>query len=156
MINKLLSLTSAIFVFACSQGYSQKNYSGKRVFDFPINNQEHSIVVIQDGISENEAKEKAYERASEITVDNGYKYFYVIKEDQVEIMKGKENWPSSYDFPQNLYQEEIIEKGFNRERFIQQGGQNHKLYSAYRINIEFTKKKSSKTINACEYTHCGK
>jgi hypothetical protein len=152
MFKRLFMIASVVFTTACTtQGYSQKN---DKVLDFKQSHANYTIIVLQEDLSYNEMKEKALKRASRLCLDNDFKYFKVSKEKHIYIMLGKENFPSSYDFPQNLYQEEIVEKGYNRERFINRGRRDGTMHKALKINITCSDRKLAGYQDPCKYIKC--
>jgi hypothetical protein len=151
MIKKLFYVITLALIFGVT--YADE----PRVVKYKMENNQFTIIVVQENnLSYDDAKNIAMKKAAETTKDNNFKYFELKAEDEVTIMLGKSNFPSSYDFPQNLYQEEIVEKGFDRERFIEQGVQDNQPYPAVRIIIQCLNTKTKNALNPCDYMNCSK
>lgn len=142
------------FILLAGIIYAKKDSMGDRIVEYNTNNKHFTIVVIKDDLSDERAKKYALKRAAEITVQKGYRYFIIKAEENVFFMRGKKDWPNAYDFPQDLYQEEIIEKGFNRERFIEKDETDSSPKPALRLKIECTETKTESSFDACKYTEC--
>lgn len=143
------------FAFFGAIIYAKKDAMNDRIVEYDTKNKEFTLVVIKDNdLSNAQARQLALKRAAELTVQKGFRYFIIRSEEEVYFMQGKENWPSPYDFPQNLYEEEIIERGFNRERFIQKDETDSRPRPALKLKVECLKEKTKATYNACDYTNC--
>ena len=150
---KKLTLFSFVFSFlliTCL--FSESN--NDRILEYNVKDKDFIIVVLFDGLSYHQAKDYGLERASEITVRKGYRHFVITSESQVLVMRGKRDWPSPYDFPQNLYEEEIIERGFSRERFYYQERGDTEPKPALQLKVECVPRRTSKSYDACDYTQC--
>jgi hypothetical protein len=152
MFNKALILLAVFSFVICNIGYSR--CLGNRILEYKNNINEFSIVIVKDHTNQKIAKQRAIIRAATLANKNGYKSFDIIKEEEVEVMLGKTNYPSTYDFPQNLYQEEIVEKGnYNRERIISGSKFDYKLRKAYKIQISCYKS-SKGSYKVCDIIKC--
>src|SRR5579871_551004 len=77
-----------------------------QVMSYAANDNEFIIIVVEDnGITKSDAKIAAKQKAAEVTLDNGYRYFSILAESQIIVMKSSE----TTQFPGNLYQELIIQ-----------------------------------------------
>lgn len=155
-MQKWILVIFAIFVItACdSKPKMIAQAQTQEILDYKNEDDQFTIVVLMDKITKKEAKQKAMKRAARVSYDNGFKYFIIINEENVKVMPGKEGWPSAYDFPQNLYQEEIVEKGYNRERFIQGSKENFNTYPALKIEIKALKQDRSSAYRVCSLIEC--
>lgn len=154
MIKKVI-IFSVAFSFLLIKVLSSNNYEDK-IIEYNVDNQNVILVVVADGdLSQKKAKDLSMRRAAEIALERSYKYFKINAEERVMIQRGKEEWPSPYDFPQNLYEERIIEKGYNRERFYhdRKGMQDSEPKEGYRFEIQFVNE-SSDSFDACDYAKC--
>jgi len=151
MLIRLLFIIMAFSFIYLNDIHPQTNEN--KILEYRNTKDEFTLVVVKDNTNQKIAKQKGIKRAAELARKNGYGSFDIIKEDEVEIMLGKDNWPSAYDFPQNLYQEEIIERGYNRERIISGSKRDYKLRKALKIRIKcyFNSKGSYKV---CEIIKC--
>jgi len=105
-----------------------------KVFKNEKNN--YSIVVIADNLSAQEVEEKANETASQLATDKGFKSYHVISKEKVRVILGKTDWPNSYEFPQNLYEEVIVQRNYNYKRSIEQNMPDNSIHNAYLYQIE--------------------
>ena len=152
MLIRFLTILLASTFISFNIGYSQENQN--KILEYKTNKDEFSIVIVKDHTNQKRLKQKALQRAAILANKNQYSSFSIIKEKQVKVMLGKTNWPSSYDFPQNLYQEEIIEnEGFNRERLISGSQRDYKLRKAYKIQIKCYKDKKG-SYKVCDIIKC--
>lgn len=145
----------AVFFIICGVFVTYAYSKPDNVLDYKTNGTKFVVVVIEENISRKEARKMGLERAAKIAYERGYKYFTVEKEDSVYVMRGKKRWPGPYDFPQNLYQEEIIERGFSRERFYQTDPNvESSPRKAVRFTIEPNKTKERKSHKVCDFIKC--
>lgn len=149
---RLLSVLTAVLLVATSSAYSQD--TNNKVLEHRNQKDEFTIIVIRDHTMYKTAKRKAIEKGAEIARKYGYKSFDIESEDQAEIILGKKNWPSAWDFPQNLYQEEIIEKGYNRDRRIQGSRRDYRIHSALKIKIQCYFSEDKGSVKVCSIIKC--
>ncbi|NGX28052.1 MAG: hypothetical protein K940chlam1_00225 [Candidatus Anoxychlamydiales bacterium] len=152
MIVRILLITLALTTISCSNGISQDTKN--KVLEYRNSEDEFTIVVIKDEKSDKEVKEKALERAAMLANKYGYRSFDITNKETVEVMLGKKDWPSSYDYPQNLYQEEIVEKGYNRERFVSGSKPDYKVRKAVKFSIKCEKSENEGQYKVCEIIDC--
>lgn len=118
-----------------------------RTFEYQLDGGRFAVVVVMDGISAAEAKQRARQRAAEITVSQGDRYFTIDSEEKIEGIQSEEN----QRFYGNLYQELIIEGDFSRESY--RGIST--LYSAIRLVFtSYKTRPNRKAIDACTLTNC--
>lgn len=123
------------------------------VKDYPINNKEFIIIVLlDDDMNVMEAKQKGLERASEITKNKGYRYFIIQEQRKVMFMGVERDDEGGYDFPRNIYQEDIIERGMGRE-YIEKD-EDIIESPALRLIIEILDKEEEDSVDACDYVKC--
>lgn len=152
MLIRLLIVILALIFIGFNFGYSQNNQN--KILEYRNKKDEFSIIVVKDHTNQKRLKQKALNRAAMLAYKNQYASFDITKEGMVDVILGKTNWPSSYDFPQNLYQEEIIEKeGYNKERIISKSQRDNKLRKAYKIQIKCYKDKKG-SHNVCDLIKC--
>lgn len=130
---------------------------GDRLIEYQLQGDRYAVVVVMDGITESQAKQMAKQRAAEITVMQGDKFFTIDSMYETEVIKSTDDLDQQNQrFYGNMYQELIIEGDFNRDRLRYEGIPNVSSYRA--IRIEFTTYKnrpSYKAIDACSLTPCG-
>lgn len=144
---RFLSIITAVFLSLASSVYSQS--PDNKMLEYRNQNDEFTIIVIRDHTMYKNAKKRALEKGEELAKKYGYRSFDIVSEDEAEIILGKKNWPSAWDFPQNLYQEEIIEKGYNRDRMLQGSRRDNRIHSALKITIKcyFSEDKGSYKVS---------
>lgn len=130
MYKRLLFITASILI-SLNTGFSQINQ--KNTLKCKNKKDEFSIVFIQDCKN---FKQKAINSAAKHANKKGYKSFDITQEKTVDVILGKTDWPSGYNFYQNLYQEEIIEKEYNQERLISKSKLDYEFQKAYKIQIK--------------------
>lgn len=128
-----------------------KEVADSNIVEYPAQGNQYTLVVIEDKISASQAKKMARERAAEITVKQGYRYFVIVSEQKVQVVK-----PNAPQMPGNMYQELILQDSFGQETLSQDIGPNGALYSGLRFIFEcYQERPSGKTsIDACSYTNC--
>lgn len=126
--------------------------------DYKMEGDRYTVIAVQrEGMSEDEAKKLAVKRAAELAVENGYSYFSVESENQVTVFQTKPNWQSNSDFPGNLYQEDIREEGFDRDRIISEDESGTRSHPGVQLVIQgYKSKPSGNSLNPCDYTDCKK
>jgi len=113
------------------------------------------IYVNKSKISRSKARKKALQKAAEVTVDEGYRYFTIDEERVVQIASSNGNYEEQ---PRNYYQEKIIESDFGSNREARSKTlPSTRVYSGYKIKISCYKQKPfKKAKDACRYTRCSK
>ncbi len=149
---KFLPVLIAIFLITTSNAYSQT--SNNKVLEHRNQTDEFTIIVIRDHTMYKTAKRKALQKGAELAKKYGYRSFDIESEDQAEIILGKKDWPSAWDFPQNLYQEEIIEKGYNRDRMLQGSRSDYRIHSALKIKIKCYFSEDEGSEKVCKIIKC--
>lgn len=152
LVRIFLLLILAFSAISCSDGISKNTEN--QVLEYRNSEDEFTIVVIKNEKSAQEIKQQALKRASLLAQKYGYRSFDITKKENVEVMLGKKDWPSSYDFPQNLYQEEIVEKGYNTERFVSGSKPDYKVRKAIRFQIKCHADENSGQYKVCEIIDC--
>lgn len=154
MIRNLLLISVGLLVLSISLGLALTTTHSK-ILEYNIDSQNFTIVIVDDGLGYQKAKNIAMRKAAETAKERGYNYFKLISEDKVRILEGKKDWPSTYDFPQNLYEEEIIERGNNRERFYHQQSNrpNADAKDGYLFDFQCSKE-GIEAYKACDYMNC--
>lgn len=152
MLVRILLIMLAFTAISCSDGMSQNTEN--KVLEYRNSEDEFTIVVIKYEMSDKEIEEKALKRAANLAKKYGYQSFDITKQENVEVMLGKKDWPSSYDYPQNLYQEEIVEKGYNTERFVSGSKQDFKVREAIKFQIKCETDEDEGQYKVCEIIDC--
>ena len=127
--------------------------AASRVMEYEVDGGQYAVVVVMDGISASEAKRAARQRAAELTVSRGNRYFTVDSEQETRVVYSEE-LPGGQKVPGNLYEELIIQKDFGSGR-VNKGGQGTKAYPAFRLVFtSYETKPNRQAIDACSLTHC--
>lgn len=148
-----------IYLMLGSVGMSLEELSVTNDFmDYKIADNKFSVVALQkEGISKEETKQSAIHRAAEIAKQHGYEYFVLESEHEVQVYQSKPNWPTTYDFPGNLYQEEIQEQNFNRDRTYEENMTGPQELPGYQIVVEcYSEKPKGSSYSVCDYVECPK
>lgn len=127
-----------------------------QTLEYQIEGNKYAVVIVQDdGISSAQAKKYARQRAAEITVEKGYRYYTIDSEQETQVMKSDKQWPNNQDFHQNLYQELIIEQDFGRESLQRRSGSIERMYPAFRMVFQvYQEKPIGRSVDACTLTDC--
>jgi len=127
---------------------------GDQLIEYQMDNGQYSVVVVMDGISAQDAQKMARQRAAEIVVGQGDRYFTIDSEGETQVIKS-DDIPENQKFYGNMYQELIIENNFNRDRLRYQSVPNTSMYSAYRLVFtSYKQKPAGKSTDACSLTKC--
>ncbi|MBS0615992.1 MAG: hypothetical protein JSR58_05520 [Verrucomicrobia bacterium] len=142
-MQKWLVLLSALWMVSCG---SSSDTLGANLADQTINYQiednRYAVVVAEDGISTDEARDYALKRAAQVAQDNGYSYFSIDKESQVAMARSDE-LSSDQTMPRNLYYEMIQSDNFGREPVEPGNPPPTSLTQGYRIEFTCHKEKPS-------------
>lgn len=152
---KYSRFVSVLFVIcaSCRLG-SSSPVSTEQAIEYTIDQNTYAIMVLQEGeMSSAQAKRIARQKAAEITVGRGDRYFTIQSEGEVRILKSDK--PNASDFPTNLYQEKIIEGDFGRESVERRIPPSVTPSTAYRFVFQVQADRSKRgSIDACTLTEC--
>ncbi|MBS0626350.1 MAG: hypothetical protein JSS32_09900 [Verrucomicrobia bacterium] len=154
---KLRAVLSALVLSACSG--LEPQYDPKiadQLIDYPIQNDRYAIIVVEEGgISSSQARKMAMQRAAELTVESGNRYFTIESDQKIQVAKSGRPWPDQ-DANGNTYQEIIIQQNFGKdgpEKDMPQTGET--MVPALRLIIQcYSAKPSQKSYDACKWTDC--
>ncbi len=146
-----LSVIIAISLLATSN-YSQT--SNNKLLEYRNQKNEFTIIAIRDHTMYKIAKRKALQKGAELARKYGYRSFDIISEEEIKIILGKKNWPSAWDFPQNLYQEDIIQDRYDRERIIRGSKRDYKIHLALKIKIRCYQSQDKGSTKVCDLIKC--
>ncbi|OGN64968.1 MAG: hypothetical protein A3E80_00505 [Chlamydiae bacterium RIFCSPHIGHO2_12_FULL_49_9] len=127
-----------------------------QILDYRVDGNRYAVVVTQDqGVTRAMAKKFARERAAEITVDNGYRYFIIESEEQVQTVRTGDPVGGKQEFHENMYHEQIIEGDFYRRPSQFQETQPGGTFPAIRIVFKcYEQRPGIRAIDACTLTNC--
>src|SRR3989344_598892 len=126
MNNKKIILLSIMFVFiGCRSDSSFKT----NAFHYQLENNRYAVVIVQEGISQEEAEKEAMKKAADITLVHGYKYFMIDAKTKVQVIKTDKKSAQ----PTNIYYELIQNDNFGRNRPEQLAPPMGGFYTAWRV-----------------------
>ncbi len=158
MSAKKLILFAAVVLSLGQIGHADDVSITQKYIDYRTEGDKFVVIGVQgEGMDKEQAKENALKRAAQIALENGYSSFSIESETEVTVFQSKPEWPSNPDFPGNLYQEDIREQGFDRDRIISQGETGTRAYPGLQIIMEgHNTAPSGNNLNPCDYTDCNK
>jgi len=133
-----------------------------QLIEYQLEGDQYAVVVVQDGMGASEAKKMARQRAAEITVQVGGRYFTVDSEETTQVMRSDQDQigTGNQGFYGNMYQELIIEGDFGKSSMERQQYQMAPVvrYDATRLvfTIYSQKPRGKSAIDACTLTECNK
>ncbi len=153
MKRSLLYTLSLLLLVAC--GKDTLADADRQTIQYQTGQDQFAVVIVQeDGMSEEAAKEIAMKRAAQLTVDKNFRYFTVESEGQVMAMSPS---GSNYQAPRNLYYELIQSGDFSRDQFSDSPANQTQTYTGFRILIKCYKENPGvKAIDACGLVDCKK
>ena len=140
------------FLLGACANPNVRRYVGasERVIEYQLDGNQHAVVVAMDGISAPQARQIARQRAAEIAVELGDRYFTIDSEEQTRVVKSEDRGLSDQQSRGNLYHELIIEGNFSRRQSAAS-----QAYPAIRLVFTSYKQKPSlRAIDACTLTDC--
>ncbi|MFA6119232.1 MAG: hypothetical protein WCT85_07480 [Parachlamydiales bacterium] len=149
---RILPIMIGILLLGSTHVFSQ--IGNNKVLEYRNSKDVFTVVVTRGDAGKRQTKDKALQKAAMVSQKYGFRSFSIIEENEVDVILGKQGWPSSYDFPQNLYQEEIVEKGYNRERFISGSKSDYKLRKGLRIKIKCFYTQDAGQYKVCDLVKC--
>ncbi len=142
-------LLGLIVLASCKQELNDSLSSDPYVIT-QIQQEEYSVVyVLEAGDSTSTARDRAMERAAELTHQKGYRYFYVKSENLAIVTRSGQRQP-----PSNLYYNYIQENNFSKEN-IEQRSALSETNDGYRVVIHLYKENPpGGAIEACSRIKC--
>lgn len=126
-----------------------------QVSDYHVRDNQYVVVVPASGVSMSQAKKMARQRAAEMTVAQGARYFTIDSEQQVTMSSADQDL-DQYNWGSNQYQEQIVEKGYGRDQL--QNPNSTSMTTSRGVKLVFTihlEKPIGRSIDACTLTDCG-
>ena len=142
-----LLIAMAALLASCSQVDSKATIADDEMIEYRLQPGQYAVVVIlNDGISLEQAKKVSRRRAAELTVSGGYRYFLIQSETEMQVIKSK--------ILEALNEEVIIEGNFATAQLERP---KETVYSALRVVFQcFENKPKGKSYKACNLTDCAK
>lgn len=129
-------------------GSSNLGSTSNQIIEYQMDSGQYAVVVVMDGISASQARKVARQRAAEVVIEQGNRYFTIDSEQETEVIKSDEGF-NNQPVNGNLYQELIIERDFSRERLKTETIPTTSTYPAIRIVFTSYKQKPNwKAIDA--------
>lgn len=149
-MNFCITLLGFILLF----GACGRNPAAAQIMDYQTQENQHVVVVVLEGITPSQAKEIARQRAAELTVQQGNRYFVIESENEAILMRS--NTGDYQNFSGNLYEELIIEKGMGKESQTRgMAGQGTSSSKVFRLTFSsYAEKPPFQSIDACKLTDC--
>jgi mRNA degradation ribonuclease J1/J2 len=148
----------AALVGTCYKSYAPGALAANdNVIEYQIQGDRYAVIVVREqGMSLAQAKKMARQRAAEITVENGDRFFVVESEIEVQMVRTGEGLDDANAFYGNMYQELIVEKDFSKQQTQAQPESSGQVVPALRlVFVIYPNKQGSKSIDACAHTPCG-
>ena len=154
-ISNIIVVFSLVFATCYIESALQQEIKDHTI-EYNIDDNKYAVVVVQDeGISSSEAKKYAMQRAAEMTIKNGYRYFVVDSESEVYVAKSNKESPSEPSMPRNIYYELIQSGDFGRDLMPPEDLATVAQCPGYRVVFScFNEKASRKAVDACKYADC--
>ncbi|MBF8262826.1 MAG: hypothetical protein HW387_491 [Parachlamydiales bacterium] len=102
-------------------------------------NNNYSFYIITDGLSTEEIEQKLRSVASRLAQEKGCSSYVIVSEEKVHVIAGKTDWPNGYEFPQNLYEEVIIQRNLDNYRMRENTPADYDLRNANLYKIKLIK-----------------
>lgn len=149
-MKKIAFLAVTLLAVGCARnGVSDDNYLDAKIAD-----NKYSVIYIEkEKISKEDARNNALIRAAQIAKENGYRYFIIDAEEDVMVAYST---PSPNPFPENLYEQEIVEGNFGRQELQNKTPQPTNLYPGLKVKITCYKEMPSMptAIDVCQIIQC--
>lgn len=126
------------------------------VLDYQIQGDRYAVLVVREGgMSEQQARTLARQRAAEIAVEQGDRYFIIEGETQVQMVQTGGDYPNQNAFYGNMYHELIVEKDFSKQQTTAQQEGGTRIVPALRVVfVIYPIKENGSALDACKYTNC--
>jgi hypothetical protein len=153
-MKKSILFTSAFLLLAACKGDVLAD-ADRQTIQYQTGQDQFAIVIVQeDGMSDQAARELAMKKAAQLTLDKEYRYFILESQGQVMAMSPS---GSNYQAPRNLYYELIQSGDFSRDQFSDSPANETQTYTGFRIMIRCYKQNpGSKGVDACTLVECKK
>ena len=150
-----------IAAFAALVGTCYRSYApgvlaaNDNVIEYQIQGNRYAVVIVREkGMSVDQARKMARQRAAEMTVVEGNRYFVIESETDVQAVQSS---GSQDQFYTNMYQELIVEGDYSKQQTQAEQPVSAYTYPALRVVFTMVPDKSTpKSVDACKYTTCPK
>jgi len=132
--------------------------SDDRCIQYQINSEEFGVVAVQkEGMSDEDVKNYAMQKAAETARKYDYQYFVIQTEGPVMVTDAKQSHKPDQPIPHNMYYELFQSDNFGKNPMYQNTIPQAGIYPAYRIVFRVYKSMpASGGIDACKVIDCNK
>ena len=144
--------TACVLALLCSGCHdSNPKDMSQYTTNYSISKNRFGVIVVEDkGISHDAAQQHALQRAAQVAHSHGYRYFTIVSESQVAVLRTEEKSPDR-KMPSNIYYERIQTNNSKEQPLATSGTQ----LPAYQIEISCrVKKPSGESYDACALGAC--
>lgn len=149
-MKKIAIIAVTLLAVGCTRnGMTDDNY-----LDSKITDGQYSVVYIEkEKMSREDARNNALKHAAQIAKDNGYRYIIIDSDEDVMVAHST---PNPNPFPENLYEQEIVEGNFGRQDLENKTPQPTNLYPGVKLKITGYKDMPSvpTAIDVCQILQC--
>jgi hypothetical protein len=140
----IIFVSMLVLFGSCSEGDVKAALASDEMIEYKLQPGQYAVVVIlDDQVTIDVAKKAARQRAAELTVSGGYRYFLIQSETQTQVVKSRQL--------ESLNQEMIVEGSFSKDQ------SQEIIYPALRVVFQcFEKKPKGKSFKACNLIDCSK
>jgi hypothetical protein len=116
----------------------KENDSDSSVKILKTSEDSYSFFIIVNQQSQEDIEKKASKVAERLAQKHGFSHVIFRSKEKVQVIVGKTDWPNSYDFPQNLYEEKLVQRDIGSKRYNELPPPNYSLQNAYLYEIQLT------------------
>lgn len=149
-MKRIAFLAVMLLAVGCTRnGMSDDNYLTAKIAD-----NKYSVIYIEkEKMSREDARNNALAHAAQIAKDNGYRYFVIDSDEDVMVAHST---PNPNPFPENLYQQEIVEGNFGRQELQNKTPQPTNLYPGVKVKFTCYKEMPNvpTAIDVCQIIKC--
>jgi hypothetical protein len=142
--------------FGCKDSKRQPNVLAQQTIEYQMDEDRYAVVIVQtQGMSDEEAKKFALQKAAEKTRSQNLRYFTIESEGKVQAMRSSDTADDNSPSPRNMYYELIQSGNFGRDRFEDEKSSQGNIYSGYRIVFKcYSEKPNSNAVDVCDIVSC--
>jgi hypothetical protein len=105
------------------------------LIEYSLQDHKYAIVIVENGLSEEEAKKLALQRAADLAKEKGFQHYKIDSEGEVKVALTSKEFPSESSMPRNIYYELIQSDNFGRQPIEPGEDANVTVYPGYRLII---------------------
>ncbi len=152
--NRLVQCFTGLLCLGHSLAFGGSSDNLDSYLDYKLDNGRYAVVYVEHSkTSPDKAKEKALSHADEVANKNGYRYFTVETQQNVQVAQGQQ----SNQMPGNMYQELIIDKSFDRKTLEESPSPNAQMYPGLKLVIKcYQDNPGGAAYDTCKWVSCKK